>query len=143
MPQSSIHLLLDCFVMPEQKRTEDMTEKNQNRGIKTFEEFMETEPQDLIESRLLRKGGVLLLARSAKKHGDDVTRSLEDAKRKIKGSPLDSDNERLKSLQEGLQDLCDGLISIRKQNGAITGIVTTAVLLNERTEKQVQKLLRK
>ena len=129
--------------MPEQKRTEDMTETNQHREIKTFEEFMETEPQDLIESRLLRKGGVLLLARSAKRHGDDASRSLKDAKRKIKGSPLDSDNERLKSLQEGLQDLCDGLISIRKQNGAITGIVTTAVLINERTEKQVQKLLRK
>jgi hypothetical protein len=92
---------------------------------------------------LLRKGGVLLLARSAKRHGDDASRSLKDAKRKIKGSPLDSDNERLKSLQEGLQDLCDGLISIRKQNGAITGIVTTAVLINERTDKQVQKLLMK
>jgi len=128
--------------MPERKSTEDMTEKNQHRGIKTFEEFMETEPQDLIESRLLRKGGVLLLARSAKKHGDDATRSLEDAKRKIKGSPLDSDNERLKTIQEGFQDLCDGLISIRKQNGAITGIVTTAVLMHERTDKQVQKLLR-
>ena len=126
--------------MPEQKRTEDMTEKNEHREIKTFEEFMETEPQDLIESRLLRKGGVLILARSAKRHGDDASRSLNDAKRKIKGSPLDSDNERLKSLQEGFQDLCDGLISIRRQNGAITGIVTTAVLLNERTSKQVQKL---
>ena len=129
--------------MPEQKRTEDMIEKNQHREIKTFEEFMETEPQDLIESRLLRKGGVLLLARSAKRHGDDASRSLKDAKRKIKGLPLDTDNERLKSLQEGLQDLCDGLISIRRQNGAITGIVTTAVLLNERTDKQVQKLLGK
>jgi len=129
--------------MPEQKRTEDMKEKNQDREIKTFEEFMETETQDLNESRLLRKGGVLILARSAKKHGDDATRSLNGAKRKIKGSPLDSDNERLKSIQEGFQDLCDGLISIRKQNGAITGIVTSAVLLNERTDKRVQKLLRK
>ena len=120
-----------------------MIEKNQHREIKTFEEFMETEPQDLIESRLLRKGGVLILARSAKRHGDDASRSLNDAKRKIKGSPVDSDNERLKSLQEGLQDLCNGLISIRKQNGAITGIVTTAVLMHERTDKQVQKLLKK
>lgn len=123
--------------MPEQKRTEDMTEKNQNRGIKTFEEFMETEPQDLIESRLLRKGGVLLLARSAKKHGDDAARSLNDAKRKMKGSSLDNDEERLKGMQDGLQDLCDGLISMRKQNGSITGIVTTAVLLNERTNRLI------
>jgi len=76
-----------------------------------------------------------LLARSSKKYGNDATRTLNDAKRKIKGSPLHDDNERLKSLQEGLQDLCDGLISMRKQNGAITGIVTTAVLLNERTNR--------
>lgn len=47
--------------------------------------------------------------------------------------PLDTDGERLTSLQDGLVDLCDGLISIRKQNGAITGIVTPAVLLNGMT----------
>ena len=108
--------------------------------MKTFDDFIQEDQHDLNESRLLRKGGALLLARSAKKHGDDATRSLSDAKRKIKGSSLDSDEERLKGIQDGLQDLCDGLISMRKQNGAITGIVTIAVLLNERTNRQVAKL---
>lgn len=108
--------------------------------MKTFDQFIREESYDLNESRFLRKGGALLLARSAKKHGDDATRSLNDAKRKIKGSSLDSDEERLKGIQHGLQDLCDGLISIRKQNGAITGIVTTAVLLNERTNRQLAQL---
>ena len=107
--------------------------------MKTFDEFIQEEYYELNESRLLRKGGALLLARSAKKHGDDATRSLSDAKRKIKGSSLDNDEERLKGMQDGLQDLCDGLISMRKQNGAITGIVTTAVLLNERTNRQLKK----
>ena len=69
-----------------------------------------------------------------------ATRSLTDAKRKIKGSSLDNDEERLKRIQDGLQDLCDGLVSMRKQNGAITGIVTTAVLLNERTNRQLSKM---
>ena len=82
--------------------------------MKTFDEFICSDYQDLNESRLLRKGGAFLLARSAKKYGDDATRSLTDAKRKIKGSSLDSDEERLKGIQDGLQDLCDGLISIRK-----------------------------
>ena len=117
-----------------------MTEITDTKEMKTFDEFIQTEPQDLKESRLLRKDGALLLARSAKKHGDDATRSLTDAKRKIKGSPLDSDDERLKSIQDGLQDLCDGLISTRKQKGAITGIVTTAVLLIERANRQLMKL---
>lgn len=109
--------------------------------MKTFDAFICSDYQDLNESRLLRKGGALLLARSAKKHGDDATRSLNDAKQKIKGSSLDGDEERLKGIQDGLQDLCDGLISMRKQNGAITGIVTTAVLFNERTNARVELLL--
>lgn len=111
--------------------------------MKTFDEFIQEDSYDLNESRLLRKGGALLLARSAKKHGDDATRSLNDAKRKIKGSSLDNDEERLKGIQGGLQDLCDGLISMRKQNGAITGIVTTAVLLNERTNRQLKSSIGK
>ena len=113
--------------------------KTDRHAMKTFDEFIQEEYYELNESRLLRKGGALLLARSAKKHGDDATRSLSDAKRKIKGSSLDNDEERLKGMQDGLQDLCDGLISMRKQNGAITGIVTTAVLLNERTNRQLKK----
>ena len=111
--------------------------------MQTFDEFIQEDQHDINESRLLRKGGALLLARSAKKHGDDATRSLTDAKRKIKGSSLDTDEERLKTIQDGLQDLCDGLISMRKQNGAITGIVTTAVLFNERTNAHIRKLLRR
>jgi hypothetical protein len=89
----------------------------------------------------LKKGGALLFARSAKKHGDDVHKSFHDAKQKIKGSPLDTDGDRLMSLQDGLMDLFDGLISIRKQYGAITGIMTTAVLLNDRANKQMKKVL--
>lgn len=112
--------------------------------MKTFEEIRGTaEAEDLNESRLLIKGGALLFARSAKKHGDDAHKSFNDAKQKIKGNPLDTDGERLNSLQDGLQDLCDGLISIRKQNGAITGIMTTAVLLNERTSRQLEKIISK
>ena len=111
--------------------------------MKTFDQFIREQSNDLNESRFLRKGGALLLARSAKKHGDDATRSLTDAKRKIKGSSLDSYEERLRGIQDGLQDLCDGFISMRKQNGAITGIVTTAVLFNERTNAHIRKLLRR
>ena len=112
--------------------------------MKTFEEIRGTaETEDLNESRLLRKGGALLFARSAKKHGNDAHKSFNDAKQKIKGNPLDTDGERLASIQYGLMDLCDGLISIRKQNGAITGIMTTAVLLNERTSQQLEKALKK
>lgn len=111
--------------------------------MKTFNEIRNTNYQELNESRLLRKGGVLILARSAKRYGDDATKSFNNAKQKIKGSTLDTEKERLESIQNGLIDLCEGLISLRKQNGAVTGIVTTAVLLNERTANQIQSALRK
>lgn len=111
--------------------------------MKTFKEIRNTNYQELNESRLLRKGGVLILARSAKRYGDDATKSFNNAKQKIKGSTLDTEKERLESIQSGLIDLCEGLISLRKQNGAVTGIVTTAVLLNERTANQIQSALRK
>ena len=111
--------------------------------MRTFDEIRGSENEDLNESRLLRKGGALLFARSAKKHGDDAHKSFNDAKQKIKGNPLDTDGERLNSLRNGMMNLCDGLISLRKQNGAITGIMTTAVLLNERTSQQLEKIIRK
>jgi hypothetical protein len=111
--------------------------------MRTFNEIRTVDANKLEESRLLRKGGVLLLAKTAKRHGDDATKYFYSAKRKIKGSSLDSEEERIKSIQEGLQDLCEGLISIRKQNGAITGIVSTAVVINERTNAQIQKISQK
>ena len=54
-------------------------------AMKTFDQFIREQSNDLNESRFLRKGGALLLARSAKKHGDDATRSLTDAKTEDKG----------------------------------------------------------
>jgi len=111
--------------------------------MKTFNEIRNPNLEDLRESRLLRKGGVLILARSAKRHGDDATKSLNNAKQKIKGSTLDTAEDQLKSIQDGLLDLCDGLISMRKQNGAITGIVTTSALLNERTNSQLSDAIKR
>jgi hypothetical protein len=111
--------------------------------MKTFNEIRNPNLEDLRESRLLRKGGVLILARSAKRHGDDATKSLNNAKRKILSSSLDTEEQRLKSIQDGLLDLCDGLISMRKQNGAITGIVTTSALLNERTNSQLSDAIKR
>jgi hypothetical protein len=111
--------------------------------MKTFNEIRNANYQDLSESRLLRKGGVLILSRSAKMYGDNATKSFNNAKQQMKGFTLDTEKQRLESIQDGLIDLCDGLISLRKQNGAITGIVTTAVLLNEKTNTQIQRIIKK
>jgi hypothetical protein len=109
--------------------------------IKTFKEFRGTDTEDLNESRLLRNGSALLLARSAKKHGDEAVRYLNAAQQKFRIRPSDTPEERIKRLAEGLTDLCEGLICIRQQNGAITGIVTTGILLSERINAQVSRIV--
>ena len=43
---------------------------------------------------------------------------------------------------EGLTDLCEGLICIRKQNGSAVVIALTSVLFTERTNTQLEKILR-
>ena len=97
-------------------------------------------PKELNESRFLRKGGSLVFFRNAKKHGDDAVRHFKNAQSKLSKRPLGAPEERIERLTEGLNDPCDGMISLRKQNGAITAIVTTTVLLNERTNQQLARL---
>ena len=48
----------------------------------------------------------------------------------------------MENLLKGLNELCDGLISLRKQNGSNTSIATAAVLFNERTDKQITSLIK-
>ena len=99
--------------------------------------------KELNESRFLRKGVSLVFVRNAKKHGDDAVRHFKTAQTKLSKRPLDTPEERIERLTEGLNDLCEGMISLRKQNGALTGISTSAVLLNERTNQQLKALLKK
>lgn len=73
----------------------------------------------------------------------DAVRYLKSTQEKFKREGLDTPEERIERLTEGLNDLCEGMISLRKQNGAVTSLTLISALLNERTDKQVQKLLRK
>ena len=109
--------------------------------MKTFDEFLQVE--DLNESRFLRKTTALLLAGQSKKHGDDAVRHLKSAQQKFKRRGLDTPEERIQRLSEGFDDLCEGLISLRKQNGSAVGISLSAVLMSERSNQQLQNILRK
>ena len=113
--------------------------------MKTYKELKQEieNSKELNESRFLRKGVSLVFARNAKKHGDDAVRHFKTAQTKLSKRPLDTPEERIERLTECLNDLCEGMISLRKQNGALTGISTSAVLLNERSSKQIDRLIRK
>ena len=112
--------------------------------IKTFKETTNEVGDDFLkESRLLRKGVALILARSAKRSGDTAVNHFNSAKRSFTKKPNQSIEDQVKSLLEGLNDICEGLINLRKQNGSITGIATAAVLFNERTNKQISSLVKR
>ena len=58
-------------------------------------------------------------------------------------SRVDASEDKQKLLLEGLSNMCDGMISLRNQNGAITSIVTTSALFGERGDQKMTRLLRK
>ena len=112
--------------------------------MKSFKETTNEVSDDfLTESRLLRKGAAILLARSAKKHGDAATNHFNAAQRLFSRKLDQSLEDQMTNLLKGLNELCSGLISMRKQNGSNTSIATAAVLLNERTDKQITSLMKK
>ena len=112
--------------------------------MKSFKETTnEVSDDSLQESRLLRKGAAILLARSAKKHGDTATNHFNAAQRLFSKKTDQSLEDQMTNLLKGLNELCDGLISLRKQNGSNTSIATAAVLFNERTDKQIASLMKK
>jgi len=63
----------------------------------------------------------------------------------LKSGLLDNETaeEQIKRLQEGLIEMCDANIALRKQLGAMTAIIVSGQLMNERTNKQLGFLLRK
>ena len=114
--------------------------------MKSFKETTTNEVRSndsLQESRLMRKGAAILLARSAKKHGDTATNHFNAAQRLFSRKLDQSLEDQMKNLMKGLNELCSGLISLRKQNGSNTSIATAAVLFNERTDKQITSLIKR
>ena len=108
--------------------------------MKTFKEIRGTDTEDLTESRLLRRGIATGYGLRARNEGKKIEMELNSAKNALRPRPNDTTEEQVKRLQEGLIHMCDANIALRHQLGAITAIVTTAVLLNERTNRQLKRM---
>ena len=111
--------------------------------MKTFKEIRGTDTEDLTESRLLRRGIATGYGLRARNEGKKVEMELNSAKNALRPRPNDTTEEQLKRLQEGLIQMCDANIALRHQLGAITAIVVSGQLLNERTNAQLEKVLKK
>lgn len=110
--------------------------------MKTFDEIRGTETEDLNESRILKKGIATAYGLRARNEGNKVETELASAKNALRPRVGDTTEEQLKRLQEGLIQMCDANIALRHQLGAITAIVVSGTLFNERTNKQLEKVLR-
>ena len=100
--------------------------------------------EELNEGKFIRRGTALLFAKNARAHGNQAEQFFKAAKQKLSNTdPTLSPEDKQKLLLEGLSNICDGMISLRNQNGAITGIVTTSALFGERGDQKMTRLLRK
>ena len=110
--------------------------------MKTFKEIRGTDTEDLTESRLLRRGIATAYGLRARNEGKKVEMELNSAKNALRPRPNDTTEEQVKRLQEGLIQMCDANIALRHQLGAITAIVVSGQLFNERTNTQLEKILK-
>ena len=113
--------------------------------MKTYKELKQEleNPEELNESRLLRKGVATTYAMRARNEGKKVEQNLSNAKQTLRHRPNESIEDQVRSLQEGLIDMCDANIALRKQLGALVAICVSAQLLTERSSKQIEQLMKK
>ena len=112
--------------------------------MKTYKELKQEleNRDDLKESRLLRRGVAVTFGLRARNEGKKVEQNLSNAKQTLRPRTNEITEEQLKRLQEGLIEMCDANIALRKQLGAITAIIVSGHLFNERTNKQIEKLVK-
>lgn len=65
------------------------------------------------------------------------------AKQTLRPRTNESIEEQVERLQKGLIEMCDANIALRKQLGAMMAVILSSQLLNERTNKQIEKLVKR
>lgn len=107
------------------------------------EEITDTELQQLNEFRVLRTGAVLIFAKQAKDKGDSSKRHMENAKGDfVKASREENIEKKLDVMLSGLEEMADGFVDMRLMLGSMTGISTAAGMFAERSNKQIQQVIR-
>ena len=116
--------------------------------MKSFGDFrndVKQVPQldQLEESRLVRKGLGLMYSGKSKSFGDKSVRHFQKMKQEVQKSFSDDDPiKRLETLEKGLVELSEGLINMRYQIGSLVSMVNVVLLLNERTDQQIRKVMK-
>ena len=117
--------------------------------LKSFIEFRQSEDgswdgeQQINESRsFLRKGAATLFAAQSRNHSKQALVSFKQAQTALNGIEGKTSDEKLDAVAEALDGLLTGLEQMTKQANQSSAISLTTALLNERSDRQILKLLR-
>ena len=115
--------------------------------MKSFDEFREQlTDSDLQESRLLRKGIGIAFSAKSKTYGNKSVQSFKTSQNELKRPTPPKDqtdlNIRMTKLENGLVEMNEGLINMRYQLGSLVAMVNVIILMNERSDLQIKKLMR-
>ena len=117
--------------------------------MKSFIEFHQSEDgssdgeQQINESRsFLRKGAATLFAAQSRNHSKQALQSFKQAQTALNGIEGKSSDEKLDAVAEALEGLLTGLEQMTKQANQSSAISLTTALMNERSDRQILKLLR-
>jgi len=117
--------------------------------MKSFKDFINELNQDplldqLDESGLVRKGLGVMYAGKSKTFGDKSVGHFQKVKQAVQSSlPNDNPTKKLETLEKGLVELSDGLVNMRYQIGSLVSMVNVVVLLNERTDEEIRKIMKR
>ena len=116
--------------------------------MKSFIEFHQSEDgssdgeQQINESRsFLRKGAATLFAAQSRNHSKQALQSFKQAQTALNGIGGKTSDEKLDAVAEALDGLLTGLEQMTKQANQSSAISLTNALLNERSDRQILKLV--
>ena len=98
--------------------------------------------QQINESRsFLRKGAATLFAAQSRNHSKQALVSFKQAQTVLNGIEGKSPDEKLDAVAQALEGLLTGLEQMTKQANQSSAISLTTALMNERSDRQILKLL--
>ena len=121
-----------------------MTIERTYRDLREELDYLDTvEPELLSEFRIIRGTSAVVLASKSKQHGD---KCVQHARRgqshlnRIKSN--DTPEEQLAHIKDALEEMFDCIIDTRLQIGSFVGIALASVLISERSNKELNKILK-
>jgi hypothetical protein len=110
--------------------------------MKTYKELREE--QDLQELNILRTGSALVFGNNVRTAGNQIEKHIRNALSDfIQAKRQEEIDKKLNTMLDGLAELARADYQQRKMLGNMTGIAVSQSILNQRTNKELTKLMKR